>query len=56
MLTMNYTYRIYPNATQQAELLEWLETCRSVYHYALRELKDWKKAQTKVARMHHGDC
>ncbi len=41
MLTMNYTYRIYPNATQQAELLEWLETCRSVYNYALRELKDW---------------
>jgi len=41
MLTMNYTYRIYPDATQQAELLEWLEMCRSVYNYALRELKDW---------------
>jgi putative transposase len=41
MLTMNYTYRIYPDATQEAELLEWLETCRGVYNYALRELKDW---------------
>jgi putative transposase len=41
MLTMNYTYRIYPDATQQTELLEWLETCRGVYNYALRELKDW---------------
>lgn len=41
MLTMNYSYRIYPDATQQAELLEWLETCRGVYNYALRELKDW---------------
>jgi len=41
MLTMNYTYRIYPEAIQQTELLEWLETCRGVYNYALRELKDW---------------
>ncbi|MBK4728621.1 transposase [Oxynema sp. CENA135] len=41
MLTINYTYRIYPNTTQQTELLEWIETCRGVYNYALRELKDW---------------
>jgi len=41
MLTMNYRYRIYPDAVQQTELLEWLETCRGVYNYALRELKDW---------------
>ena len=41
MLTMNYTYRIYPSAEQQAELWEWLEICRGVYNYALRELKDW---------------
>nr|WP_244350095.1 helix-turn-helix domain-containing protein [Thermostichus vulcanus] len=41
MLTLNYTYRIYPSATQQAQLLEWLEICRGVYNYALRELKDW---------------
>jgi putative transposase len=44
---MNYTYRIYPDAAQQTELLSWLETCRGVYNYALhelkalRELKDW---------------
>jgi putative transposase len=41
MLTMNYTYRIDPDATQEAELLEWLETCTGVYNYALHELKDW---------------
>ncbi|MGY2766320.1 helix-turn-helix domain-containing protein, partial [Thermostichus sp. MS-CIW-26] len=41
MLTMNYTYRIYPDAAQQAKLRSWLETCRGVYNYALRELKDW---------------
>jgi putative transposase len=38
---MNYTYRIYPDVTQQTKLLEWLEVCRGVYNYALRELKDW---------------
>ncbi|MEB3228194.1 MAG: transposase, partial [Synechocystis sp.] len=38
---MNYTYRIYPDAVQQPELLDWLEMCRGVYNYALRELKDW---------------
>jgi transposase len=41
MLTLNYTYRIYPDAAQQTESLSWLETCRGVYNYALRELKDW---------------
>ena len=41
MLTLNYTYRIYPDLDQQALLDEWLETCRLSYNYALRELKDW---------------
>ncbi len=38
---MNYTYRIYPNTQQEEKLVEWLETCRVSYNYALRELKDW---------------
>ncbi len=41
MLMLNYTYRIYPDATQQQLIMEWLETCRQVYNYALGELKDW---------------
>ena len=41
MLMLNYTFRIYPDATQQQLMLEWLETCRKVYNYSLRELKDW---------------
>ena len=41
MLTVNYTYPIYPNEAQQAELLEGLEICRGVYSYVLRQLKDW---------------
>ncbi|MGK7896741.1 MAG: RNA-guided endonuclease InsQ/TnpB family protein [Xenococcus sp. (in: cyanobacteria)] len=41
MLTMNYTYRIYPTTEQQALMLEWLETCRRLYNRCLRDLKDW---------------
>ncbi|WP_240038799.1 helix-turn-helix domain-containing protein [Okeania hirsuta] len=40
MLVLNYTYRIYPDQKQVELLNEWLETCRSAYNYALRELKD----------------
>jgi putative transposase len=40
MLMINYRYRIYPSADQQAKMLDWLESCRGVYNYALRELKD----------------
>jgi putative transposase len=41
MLTLNYTYRLYPDSSQVQLLNEWLETCRISYNYALRELKDW---------------
>ncbi len=41
MITMNYAYRIYPNAEQQAMMLSWLETCRHLYNRCLRDLKDW---------------
>ncbi len=41
MLTMNYTYRIYPTADQQVMCLSWLETCRHLYNRCLRDLKDW---------------
>ncbi len=41
MLTMNYRYRIYPDATQQDTLFGWMEVSRNVYNYALREIKDW---------------
>jgi putative transposase len=41
MLTLTYRYRIYPDATQEQMLIEWLEICRSAFNYALREIKDW---------------
>ncbi len=41
MLTLTHRYRIYPDATQEQQLIEWMEICRSAYNYALREIKDW---------------
>ena len=41
MLTLAYRYRIYPNTTQEQQLIEWMDICRSAYNYALREIKDW---------------
>lgn len=31
MMNLNYTYRLYPDATQAELLNEWLETCRGAY-------------------------
>ena len=44
-LTLNYQYRIYPDATQTEQLLEWLETARRVYNFALRQVKDYKNSR-----------
>ncbi len=41
MLTLTYRYRIYPDAAQEQQLIEWMDICRSAYNYALREIKDW---------------
>ena len=40
MLNLTYSYRIYPDANQEATMLDWLEQSRRVYNYALRERKD----------------
>ncbi len=40
-LTLNYCYRIYPDADQEKTMLLWLETCRRLYNRCLREVKDW---------------
>ena len=49
MLTLNHTYRVYPNATQQSLMRDWLETCRQVYNYSLRELKDWLASRKSMS-------
>ena len=45
MLTMNYSYRIYPSLEQEARMVSWLDACRGVYNYALGERKDWIKSR-----------
>jgi putative transposase len=40
-LTITHRYRIYPDATQEQQLIEWMEICRGAFNYALREIKDW---------------
>ena len=46
MFTLNYSYRIYPSLEQEARMAAWLEACRGVYNYALRERKDWIKSRS----------
>jgi putative transposase len=41
MLTLTHRYRIYPDAAQEQQLIEWMDICRGAYNYALREIKDW---------------
>jgi putative transposase len=41
MLNLTYSYRIYPDASQEATMLNWLEQSRRVYNYALAERRDW---------------
>lgn len=41
MLTLNYRYRIYPDAAQEQKLLKCMDICRGAYNYALRQIKDW---------------
>ena len=46
MFVMNYRYRIYPSADQEARMGDWLEACRSAFNYALRERKDWIRSRS----------
>jgi putative transposase len=45
MLTLTHCYRIYPNLSQEATMLDWLERSRRVFNYALRERKDWMQSR-----------
>ena len=41
MLNLTYEYRLIPTNAQRETFDHWLEICRKVYNYALRERKDW---------------
>ena len=41
MFNLTFEFKLKPTATQIAVFEDWLEQCRKVYNYALRERKDW---------------
>lgn len=41
MQTLTYEYKLDPTTEQSQAFEQWLEICRKVYNYALRERKDW---------------
>lgn len=45
MLNWTYEYKLKPKASQVKLFEEWLEQCRKVYNYALRERKDWYQSR-----------
>ena len=45
MLSLTYSYRIYPDLAQETRMLAWMEQCRRVYNYALAERRDWIKSR-----------
>ncbi|MFW6359683.1 MAG: helix-turn-helix domain-containing protein [Chroococcales cyanobacterium] len=41
MLTLNYQYKLIVTPEQASTIDSWLDICRCVYNYGLRERKDW---------------
>ncbi|MEG4853144.1 transposase [Microcoleus sp. B5-D4] len=41
MLNLTYEYKLIPTDTQRQTFDQWLNICRKVYNFALRERKDW---------------
>jgi putative transposase len=41
VFNLTFEFKLKPTATQIAVFEDWLEQCRKVYNYALRERKDW---------------
>jgi putative transposase len=41
MLNLTYEYKLIPTDTQREIFDQWLNICRKVYNFALRERKDW---------------
>ncbi len=41
MITVTYQYKLKPNKQQIKTFDQWLDTCKKVWNFALRERKDW---------------
>ncbi|MBV8882487.1 MAG: helix-turn-helix domain-containing protein [Chroococcidiopsidaceae cyanobacterium CP_BM_RX_35] len=45
MITLTYKYKLAPTLEQKQVFDHWLEICRSVWNFALRERKDWANSR-----------
>lgn len=45
MINLTYEYKIQPTRQQETTMFAWIETCRKVYNYPLRERKDWSSSR-----------
>jgi putative transposase len=45
MLTLSYEFKLKPTSRQAQTIESWLEICRQVWNYGLRERKDWVKSR-----------
>ena len=55
MFNLTFEFKLKPTAAQVAVFEDWLEQCRKVYNYALRERKDWynsRKCQINSCSTH----
>ncbi|MGH3086480.1 MAG: RNA-guided endonuclease InsQ/TnpB family protein, partial [Rubrobacteraceae bacterium] len=46
-MRLSYRYRLYPTASQEAKLEEWLESLRLLYNFALAERRDAREAEKR---------
>ncbi len=46
VFNLTYEFKLKPTTAQVAIFENWLEQCRRVYNYALRERKDWYKSRS----------
>ena len=46
VFNLAYKFKLKPTTAQVAIFDDWLEQCRRVYNYALRERKDWYKSRS----------
>ncbi|MEG4396056.1 transposase [Microcoleus sp. BROC3] len=55
MFNLTFEFKLKPTATQIEVFEHWLEQCRQVYNYALKERKDWynsRKCQINSCSIH----
>lgn len=48
MVTVNYEYKLQPNKQQIETFETWLNVCKKVYNFALRERKDWVNSRSSA--------